>query len=39
MSIFAENYYVVVSRLFGGDFISGEIVWWQDDSKPYISWN
>ena len=39
MSIIVEHYYVVVSRLLGGDSIGGEIVWWQDESKPYIFWN
>ena len=30
---------MVASGLLGGDFVGGEIVWWQDDRRPqcYIS--
>ena len=28
-----QSYYVVASRLLGGDFVGGEMVWWRDDCK------
>jgi len=27
---------VVASKLLGGDFVGEEMVWWQDDPKPYL---
>ena len=26
----------MASRLLGGDFVGDEMVWWQDDPKPYV---
>ena len=31
-----QSYYVVASRLLGGDFVGGEIVRWRDDRKTMI---
>ena len=30
-----QGHYLVAIRLLGGDFVSAEMIWWQDAREPF----